>query len=38
VQYVGQIHDMALLTPIRQLPSTQAEYRHAAADLKHYLD
>ncbi|MDX6280051.1 MAG: acetyl esterase [Kribbellaceae bacterium] len=38
VQYVGQIHDMALLTPLRQLPSTQAEYRHAAADLKHYLD
>ncbi|GAB2566539.1 alpha/beta hydrolase [Kribbella endophytica] len=38
VMYVGQIHDMALLNPIRDLPSTRAEFRHAAADLKHYLE
>jgi acetyl esterase len=37
VLYVGQIHDMALLNPIHDLPSTRAEFRHAAADLKHYL-
>lgn len=37
VQYVGQIHDMALLNPITALPSTRAELRHAAADLKHLL-
>jgi acetyl esterase/lipase len=38
VMYVGQIHDMALLNPIRDLPSTRAEFRHAAADLKYYLE
>jgi acetyl esterase/lipase len=37
VLYVGQIHDMALLNPIHHLPSTRAEFRHAAADLKHLL-
>jgi acetyl esterase len=37
VLYVGQIHDMALLNPIHDLPSTRAEFRHAAVDLKHYL-
>jgi acetyl esterase/lipase len=37
IQYVGQIHDMALLNPIHDLPSTRAEFRHAAADLKHLL-
>ena len=37
VQYVGQIHDMALLNPIHDLPSTRSEFRHAAADLKHLL-
>jgi acetyl esterase len=37
VMYVGQIHDMALLNPIHDLPSTRAEFRHAAADLAHYL-
>ncbi|MEU4672452.1 alpha/beta hydrolase [Amycolatopsis sp. NPDC023774] len=37
VQYVGQIHDMALLNPIHDVPSTRAEFRHAAADLKHLL-
>jgi acetyl esterase len=37
VLYVGQIHDMALLNPIHDLPSTRAEFRHAAADLAHYL-
>jgi acetyl esterase/lipase len=37
VLYVGQIHDMALLNPIHDLPSTKAEFRHAAADLQHLL-
>lgn len=37
VMYVGQIHDMALLNPLRDLPSVRAEFRHAAADLEHYL-
>ncbi|MEU0094442.1 alpha/beta hydrolase [Kribbella sp. NPDC006257] len=37
VLYVGQIHDMALLNPIHDLPSTRAEFRHAAADLKYLL-
>jgi acetyl esterase len=37
VQYVGQIHDMALLNPIHDVPSVRAELRHAAADLKHLL-
>ena len=38
VMYVGQIHDMALLNPIHDLPSVRAEFRHAAADLAHYLE
>jgi acetyl esterase len=37
VQYVGQIHDMALLNPIHDVPSVRAELRHAAADLKYLL-
>ncbi|TDW75926.1 alpha/beta hydrolase [Kribbella pratensis] len=38
VMYVGQIHDMALLNPIHDLPSVRAEFRHVAADLAHYLE
>jgi acetyl esterase len=37
VEYVGQIHDMALLNPIHDLPSTRSEFRHAAADLKYLM-
>jgi acetyl esterase/lipase len=38
VMYVGQIHDMALLNPIHDVPSVRAEFRHAAADLAYFLE
>ncbi|WP_028932604.1 alpha/beta hydrolase [Pseudonocardia spinosispora] len=37
VEYIGLIHDWMLLNPIQHVPGVQASFRHAAADLKHYL-
>jgi acetyl esterase len=37
MEYIGLIHDWMLLNPIRSVPGVQASFRHAVADLKHYL-
>lgn len=37
VRYNGAIHDFALLNALRDVPSTDAALRQAAADLTHYL-
>ena len=37
VEFIGIIHDWMLLNPIQHVGGVQASFRHAAADLKHYL-
>ena len=37
VRYNGAIHDFALLNALREVPSTDAALRQAAADLAHHL-
>lgn len=37
IEYIGLIHDWMLLNPIQSTPGVQASFRHAVADLKHYL-
>jgi acetyl esterase/lipase len=37
VRYNGAIHDFALLNALREVPSTEAALRQAAADLAHHL-
>ena len=37
VRYNGAIHDFALLNALRNVPSTAAALRQAAADLAHHL-
>jgi acetyl esterase len=37
VRYNGAIHDFALLNALRDVPSTEAALRQAAADLAHHL-
>jgi acetyl esterase len=37
VEYLGLIHDWMALTPIQNVGGVKASFRHAAADLKHYL-
>lgn len=37
LEYIGLIHDWMLLNPIQSVPSVQASFRHAAAELTHRL-
>lgn len=37
IRYNGMIHDFGLLNGLAQLPAVRALFRHAAAELKHYL-
>ncbi|WP_350224594.1 alpha/beta hydrolase fold domain-containing protein [Promicromonospora sp. MEB111] len=37
IEYIGLIHDWMLLNPIQGVPSVQASFRHAAAELVHHL-
>ncbi|MFF1876302.1 alpha/beta hydrolase [Leifsonia sp. NPDC058230] len=37
VEYIGLIHDWMLLNPIQSTPGVQTSFRHAIADLTHYL-
>jgi acetyl esterase/lipase len=37
IEYIGLIHDWMLLNPIQHVAGVQASFRHAAADLAHYL-
>lgn len=37
VEYIELIHDWMALTPIQNVGGVKASFRHAAADLKHYL-
>lgn len=36
-EYVGLIHDWMLLNPIQSTPGVQASFRHAVADIVHYI-
>lgn len=37
IEYVGLVHDWMVLNPLQQVPGVQASFRHAVAELKHYL-
>ncbi|WP_310391319.1 alpha/beta hydrolase [Hymenobacter sp.] len=37
IRYNGMIHDFGLLNGLATLPATRSLFRHAAAELKHYL-